>query len=161
MNAVSRSNPQVLVQVSGFGPLIYAGIFAATLSSALAFLVSAPKVFQVEHQTLKQITANMQLHKLIKLNMTCKIQTFSWDSVSVKTTSTRTSASLQRVMGKTTSHCDAYLLCYIIAMCFILIGESKSNITFNTTCIIQRFIYYLYILHAHVFMGNWNTKNSI
>lgn len=32
--------------VSGFGPLITAGIFSATLSSALASLVSAPKVFQ-------------------------------------------------------------------------------------------------------------------
>lgn len=33
--------------VSGFGPIITAGIFSATLSSALASLVSAPKVFQV------------------------------------------------------------------------------------------------------------------
>ena len=33
--------------VSGFGPIISAGIFSATLSSALASLVSAPKVFQV------------------------------------------------------------------------------------------------------------------
>lgn len=32
--------------MSAFGPLIYAGCFAATLSSALASLVSAPKVFQ-------------------------------------------------------------------------------------------------------------------
>ncbi|CAB1332423.1 unnamed protein product, partial [Coregonus sp. 'balchen'] len=32
--------------VSGFGPIITAGIFSATLSSALASLVSAPKVFQ-------------------------------------------------------------------------------------------------------------------
>ena len=32
--------------VSLFGPLVNAGIFAATLSSALASLVSAPKVFQ-------------------------------------------------------------------------------------------------------------------
>ena len=32
--------------VSAFGPFIYAGCFAATLSSALASLVSAPKVFQ-------------------------------------------------------------------------------------------------------------------
>ncbi|XP_006797507.1 solute carrier family 12 member 2-like [Neolamprologus brichardi] len=31
---------------SGFGPIITAGIFSATLSSALASLVSAPKVFQ-------------------------------------------------------------------------------------------------------------------
>ncbi|KAM9449880.1 solute carrier family 12 member 10, tandem duplicate 1 [Clarias gariepinus] len=40
------NNFQVLSMVSGFGPLITAGIFAATLSSALAFQVSAPKVFQ-------------------------------------------------------------------------------------------------------------------
>jgi solute carrier family 12 sodium/potassium/chloride transporter 2 len=32
--------------VSAFGPLIFAGCFAATISSALASLVSAPKVFQ-------------------------------------------------------------------------------------------------------------------
>ena len=38
---------QVMSLVSGFGPLITAGIFSATLSSALASLVSAPKVFQV------------------------------------------------------------------------------------------------------------------
>ncbi|KAG5280476.1 hypothetical protein AALO_G00060460 [Alosa alosa] len=37
---------QVMSTVSAFGPLITAGIFSATLSSALASLVSAPKVFQ-------------------------------------------------------------------------------------------------------------------
>uniref|UniRef100_A0A914WXK5 Solute carrier family 12 member 3 n=1 Tax=Plectus sambesii TaxID=2011161 RepID=A0A914WXK5_9BILA len=37
---------QVMKIESGWGPLITAGIFAATLSSALASLVSAPKVFQ-------------------------------------------------------------------------------------------------------------------
>ncbi|TMS12951.1 Solute carrier family 12 member 1 [Larimichthys crocea] len=37
---------QVMTMVSGFGPLIIAGTFSATLSSALASLVSAPKVFQ-------------------------------------------------------------------------------------------------------------------
>ncbi|KAM3663568.1 solute carrier family 12 member 1 isoform 3-T4 [Ammospiza maritima maritima] len=37
---------KVMSMVSGFGPLITAGIFSATLSSALASLVSAPKVFQ-------------------------------------------------------------------------------------------------------------------
>ncbi|KAF5300126.1 hypothetical protein FQR65_LT09216 [Abscondita terminalis] len=37
---------QVIELVSWVGPLIYAGCFAATLSSALASLVSAPKVFQ-------------------------------------------------------------------------------------------------------------------
>ncbi|MEE6459730.1 hypothetical protein FKM82_000719 [Ascaphus truei] len=39
-------NFQVMSMVSGFAPLITAGIFSATLSSALASLVSAPKVFQ-------------------------------------------------------------------------------------------------------------------
>ncbi|XP_070827611.1 solute carrier family 12 member 3 [Chaetodon trifascialis] len=37
---------QSMSLVSAFGPLITAGIFGATLSSALACLVSAPKVFQ-------------------------------------------------------------------------------------------------------------------
>lgn len=36
----------VIRLVSAYGPLIYGGCFAATLSSALASLVSAPKVFQ-------------------------------------------------------------------------------------------------------------------
>ncbi|XP_034630792.1 solute carrier family 12 member 2 [Trachemys scripta elegans] len=38
---------QVMSMVSGFAPLISAGIFSATLSSALASLVSAPKIFQL------------------------------------------------------------------------------------------------------------------
>lgn len=37
---------QVMEMVSAYGPLVVAGVFAATLSSALASLVSAPKVFQ-------------------------------------------------------------------------------------------------------------------
>lgn len=41
--------PQVMTMVSGFGPLIIAGTFSATLSSALASLVSAPKVFQASY----------------------------------------------------------------------------------------------------------------
>ncbi|KAJ8688514.1 hypothetical protein QAD02_024309 [Eretmocerus hayati] len=41
-----QNNYQVIELVAAFGPFIYAGCFAATLSSALASLVSAPKVFQ-------------------------------------------------------------------------------------------------------------------
>ncbi|XP_041914609.1 solute carrier family 12 member 2 [Alosa sapidissima] len=41
-----HNDMQVMSTVSGFSPLITAGIFSATLSSALASLVSAPKVFQ-------------------------------------------------------------------------------------------------------------------
>uniref|UniRef100_A0A673H631 Solute carrier family 12 member 3 n=1 Tax=Sinocyclocheilus rhinocerous TaxID=307959 RepID=A0A673H631_9TELE len=83
------NNFQVLIQVSGFGPLIYAGIFAATLSSALAFLVSAPKVFQC----------------LCKDNIYPFIGFFA------------------KGYGKNNEPLRAYLLCYIIAMCFILIAE--------------------------------------
>ncbi|XP_065836983.1 solute carrier family 12 member 2-like isoform X2 [Oscarella lobularis] len=37
---------QIMNTMSGVGPIIIAGVFSATLSSALASLVSAPKVFQ-------------------------------------------------------------------------------------------------------------------
>lgn len=47
LNAKYQFCNQVMELVSLFGPLILAGIFCATLSSALASLVSAPKVFQV------------------------------------------------------------------------------------------------------------------
>ncbi|CAF0850672.1 unnamed protein product [Adineta steineri] len=39
-------NYQTMKMISAFGPIITAGIFAATLSSALASLVGAPKIFQ-------------------------------------------------------------------------------------------------------------------
>ena len=36
--------------ISAWSPLIYAGCFAATLSSAIASLVGAPRVLQVGHR---------------------------------------------------------------------------------------------------------------
>jgi len=53
--------------VSGFGPLITAGTFSATLSSALASLVSAPKVFQVRDHThyLKSLFGIVLLMKCV------------------------------------------------------------------------------------------------
>ncbi|TRY79065.1 hypothetical protein DNTS_033310 [Danionella cerebrum] len=83
---------RVLVQVSGFGPLIYAGIFAATLSSALAFLVSAPKIFQC----------------------LCRDQIYPYIGF------------FGKGYGKNQEPLRAYLLCYIIAMCFILIAELNT-----------------------------------
>ncbi|UYV72507.1 SLC12A1 [Cordylochernes scorpioides] len=41
-----QNDRQTMQLLSIYGPIIYAGIFAATLSSALASLVSAPKIFQ-------------------------------------------------------------------------------------------------------------------
>ena len=53
---------QVMSLVSGFGPLISAGIFSATLSSALASLVSAPKVFQVSRSPVLHCSTHQVLN---------------------------------------------------------------------------------------------------
>lgn len=50
VRALNPMSTQTMSMVSGFAPLITAGIFGATLSSALACLVSAAKVFQVRLQ---------------------------------------------------------------------------------------------------------------
>ncbi|XP_070136599.1 bumetanide-sensitive sodium-(potassium)-chloride cotransporter isoform X2 [Drosophila bipectinata] len=80
---------QIIELVSGFGPLIYAGCFAATLSSALASLVSAPKVFQA----------------LCKDELYPKIVWFA------------------KGYGKNNEPVRGYVLTFIIASAFILIGE--------------------------------------
>lgn len=55
--------------VSAFAPLITAGIFGATLSSALACLVSAPKVFQVLTHTIHDTQHINQLLVCIQLQI--------------------------------------------------------------------------------------------
>ncbi|XP_053898844.1 solute carrier family 12 member 1 isoform X3 [Malaclemys terrapin pileata] len=82
------NNFQVMSMVSGFGPLITAGIFSATLSSALASLVSAPKVFQA----------------LCKDNIYKALHFFA------------------KGHGKNNEPLRGYILTFIIAMAFILIG---------------------------------------
>ncbi|KAG6797449.1 bumetanide-sensitive sodium-(potassium)-chloride cotransporter [Apis mellifera caucasica] len=86
----SHNSFQVIELVSAFGPFIYAGCFAATLSSALASLVSAPKVFQA-----------LCLDKLYP-----GIAWFSGDK------------DKEPIRG--------YLLTFIIAVGFILIGELNA-----------------------------------
>ncbi|CAL8241661.1 unnamed protein product [Merluccius merluccius] len=80
---------KVLGQVSGYFYLITAGVFAASLSSALGFLVSAPKVFQC----------------LCRDNIYPYIGFFA------------------KGYGKNDEPLRAYLLCYFIAIAFILIAE--------------------------------------
>uniref|UniRef100_A0AAX7UJS6 Solute carrier family 12 member 10, tandem duplicate 1 n=1 Tax=Astatotilapia calliptera TaxID=8154 RepID=A0AAX7UJS6_ASTCA len=84
------NNSKVLV--SGFYYLITAGVFAASLSSALGFLVSAPKVFQC----------------LCKDNLYPYIGFFA------------------KGYGKNDEPLRAYVLCYIIAVAFILIAELNT-----------------------------------
>uniref|UniRef100_A0A665WSY9 Solute carrier family 12 member 3-like n=1 Tax=Echeneis naucrates TaxID=173247 RepID=A0A665WSY9_ECHNA len=83
------SSNQVLGQVSGLSYLITAGVFAASLSSALGFLVSAPKVFQC----------------------LCRDKIYPYIEFFAKG------------YGKNDEPLRAYLLCYLIAVAFILIGD--------------------------------------
>uniref|UniRef100_A0A3Q2T4N5 Solute carrier family 12 member 3 n=1 Tax=Fundulus heteroclitus TaxID=8078 RepID=A0A3Q2T4N5_FUNHE len=83
---------QVLGQVSGFYYLITAGVFAASLSSALGFLVSAPKVFQC----------------------LCKDKIYPYIIFFAKG------------YGKNDEPLRAYILCYLIAIAFILIAELNT-----------------------------------
>uniref|UniRef100_A0A3B4WYN6 Solute carrier family 12 member 10, tandem duplicate 1 n=1 Tax=Seriola lalandi dorsalis TaxID=1841481 RepID=A0A3B4WYN6_SERLL len=99
----------VLGQVSGLSHLITAGVFAASLSSALGFLVSAPKVFQC----------------LCRDNIYPYIGFFA------------------KGYGKNDEPLRAYILCYIIAVAFILIGELNiiasliSNFFLCSYCLIN------------------------
>ncbi|XP_068117196.1 solute carrier family 12 member 3 [Hyperolius riggenbachi] len=83
---------QTMSMVSGFAPLVTAGIFGATLSSALACLVSAPKVFQC----------------LCKDNLYPLIGFFG------------------KGYGKNNEPIRGYLLTFLIASAFILIGELNT-----------------------------------
>ncbi|CAH2324555.1 solute carrier family 12 member 3 [Pelobates cultripes] len=83
---------QTMSMVSGFAPLVTAGIFGATLSSALACLVSAPKVFQC----------------LCKDNLYPLIGFFG------------------KGYGKNNEPIRGYLLTFLIAVAFILIGELNT-----------------------------------
>ncbi|XP_029944241.1 solute carrier family 12 member 3-like [Salarias fasciatus] len=86
------NNNKVLGQVSGFHYLITAGVFAASLSSALGFLVSAPKVFQC----------------------LCRDKIYPYIGFFAKG------------YGKNDEPLRAYVLCYIIAVAFILIAQLNT-----------------------------------
>ncbi|KAF6717732.1 Solute carrier family 12 member 3 [Oryzias melastigma] len=83
---------KVMGQISGYYYLITAGIFAASLSSALGFLVSAPKVFQC----------------------LCKDQIYPYIIFFAKG------------YGKNNEPLRAYVLCYLIAVTFIIIAELNT-----------------------------------
>ncbi|CAG0901500.1 unnamed protein product [Darwinula stevensoni] len=51
-------NSQMMTVVSAWGPLIYGGCFAATLSSAIASIVGGPRVFQVEFHLIESTGRN-------------------------------------------------------------------------------------------------------
>lgn len=88
--------------VSWIGPIIYAGCFAATLSSALASLVSAPKVFQA----------------------LCKDKLYPYIDWFAKG------------YGKNNEPVRGYILTFVIAVAFILIGKSQKFNDRFVNCVI-------------------------
>uniref|UniRef100_A0A8C6SHL3 Solute carrier family 12 member 3 n=1 Tax=Neogobius melanostomus TaxID=47308 RepID=A0A8C6SHL3_9GOBI len=86
------NNINVLGQLSGFYYFITLGVFAASLSSALGFLVSAPKIFQC----------------------LCKDKIYPYIFFFAKD------------YGKNDEPLRAYVLCFIIAVAFILIAELNT-----------------------------------
>lgn len=106
--------------VSAFAPLITAGIFGATLSSALACLVSAPKVFQVhtEPHRLSSSWSRITVTKACFLSWQCLCKDKLYPLIGF----------FGKSYGKNNEPLRGYLLTYIIAACFILIGEAIENL---------------------------------
>lgn len=119
---------------SGWGPLITAGIFAATLSSALASLVSAPKVFQVHDSETLATLFVIKIWKIefglvgelicrkispvssiVLFQAVCKDRLFPYIHFFAKG------------YGKDEEPRRAYLLGFAIAMLMILIGNKLSE----------------------------------
>lgn len=102
---------------SGFSPLISAGIFSATLSSALASLVSAPKVFQVSfsHVVMKMSDRS---HRFGDFHVFFP-QALCKDNIYPGI------AGFAKGYGKNNEPLRGYFLTFAIALAFILIGRQK------------------------------------
>jgi len=59
---------QAMLLASAWGPLIYGGCFAATLSSAIASLVGAPRVLQVNIETSSATTLKYDFIKILNVS---------------------------------------------------------------------------------------------
>lgn len=113
--------------VSGYGPLIIAGTFSATLSSALASLVSAPKVFQVSHSSglnsVHRDTTKLLLLTTVKKNK----NKFNPNSVCpqalCKDNIYKILHFFAKGYGKNNEPIRGYVLTFIISVAFILIGQ--------------------------------------
>lgn len=108
--------------VSGFGPLIIAGTFSATLSSALASLVSAPKVFQVSNKC----TA-------LRYNSRKQKQNYFFSNASSVSPQALCQDNIYKILhffakgyGKNNEPIRGYILTFIISVAFILVGQFNS-----------------------------------
>lgn len=107
--------------VSGSGHLITIGIFAATLSSALGFLVSAPKIFQVNSAAVSYNNIEMTSFSLQSVVVTVvfwhEFQCLCKDNIYPYI------AFFGKGYGKNHEPLRGYMLMFTIALAFILIGE--------------------------------------
>ncbi len=102
--------------VSAYGPIITAGIFSASLSSALASLISAPKIFQViwmketetKWSSLGLLSCSNFLKAVCVDRIFPKLECFSIG------------------YGKNKEPLRAYLLTFLIAAGCVLIGDLNS-----------------------------------
>lgn len=119
---------QVMSLVSGFGPIITAGIFSATLSSALASLVSAPKVFQVSNTNYRE-----GLYYWIGLHFgdlwTMKSPMFCLHRLYARTTFTLAWTSLPKATAKTMNPSEA------TSWPLVLLWPSSSLVRLHTLLI--------------------------
>lgn len=106
-----------MTMVSGFGHLITAGTFSATLSSALASLVSAPKVFQVTtfffelQKKGSSVAINISNQSSVSPQALCKDNIYTALHFFAKG------------YGKNNEPIPGYVLTFIISVAFILIGQ--------------------------------------
>ncbi|KAK4814139.1 hypothetical protein QYF61_009058 [Mycteria americana] len=134
---------QSMSMVSGFGPLITAGIFGATLSSALACLVSAPKVFQVSEWCVRvpqllspsPVAGDDPGHALSAAGLCGHEQPQSEEDAAIGK-STRPCLCRDQLYpligffgkgyGRNSEPIRGYMLTYVIAVGFILIAELNA-----------------------------------
>lgn len=122
---LSASLDQVMTMVSGFGPLIIAGTFSATLSSALASLVSAPKVFQVSKNAVIQCFELLEQGCCIYINCRCSSQALCKDNIY------KALHFFAKGHGKNNEPIRGYVLTFIISVAFILIGQFSCLLAYK------------------------------
>lgn len=83
---------------SAFSPLIYAGIYAATISSALGSYVCSPRIFQVD------------FHLNVKFDITLTYVPIYPHRLCVRTNCSHISTILPKVMVKPMIHVEAIFL---------------------------------------------------
>ena len=101
--------------ISGYGPLNYAGCFAATLSSALASFISCPKLMQVRITCTELKKLMREISKLMQVIGDDNLYPY-W-----------LVGFFAKGYGKSNEPLRAYAFTFVLALIFVLIGISLSD----------------------------------